>query len=271
MRPRRYLGLELFGARNQKTALAALEYYPKENKIFLLDIYEKVVSEEDQSSDAALVDAIDELNLGVARMGVNVSFKLTPCIVCTRKTCPLPQKCTVQAVKWMREYSSRYSQTKDILPYVQRPFELYARNAILPKLDAHARFEIDETLGGTKGPLTARMHFLKRHLTDIPVIEVWPKLTIAVLSRQLKISKREFNNYRKIEEGVHARGEILDALVNEGGVFIYERDLRKLASSLATFDAFICAYTALLFDLGKCVKPPKGFPIDTGWVEHPAV
>ena len=36
--------------------------------------------------------------------------------------------------------------------------------------------------------------------------------------------------------------------ISGNSIFIYERDIRKLAHSLASFDAFICAYTALLAD-----------------------
>jgi hypothetical protein len=208
-------------------------------------------------------------------MGVNVPLELPPCIGCDCKG--KPSRCAEPAVKWMRETTRKAARlgksvrVKEFTPYTQRPFELYARYHLLPGLEPAAQFEIDEALGGTKAPLTARMHFLKRRITEMPLLEVWPKLTVAILAPQLGVSKRAIGAYRHLEEGVHARGEILEALARERGVFIYERDLKKLSQSLTAFDAFICAYTALLSDIGLCDRMPAGFPLDSGWVQYPAL
>jgi len=130
-------------------------------------------------------------------------------------------------------------------------------------------FEIDEALGGNKAPLAARMHYLRRHLGSFDLLEAWPKLTVAVLGGQLGLSRRTLSSYRHLEQGIHARGEILECLTERHGIFIYERDMKKLSQSLASFDAFICAYTALLSSVGQCAKPPKGFPVASGWVQYP--
>ncbi len=278
-----YLGLELAGAKNEKTAISALEYYPKEGKIFLLDIYDKITwKDQELSGDQAILELIEEIQSDdAAKIGVNSSLQLPPCISCVKKTCPLPSKCTVPAVKWMRGFSnsiikkvhSKKQLLKDFTPYTQRPFELWVKHHILPHLPdefvEESRFEIDETLGGNKAPLTARMLFLMRHLPKIETVEVWPKLSVIILATQLKLNKRTVSHYRRIESGIHARTEILEALTQEHGIFIYDRDLRKLSQSLAAFNSFICAYTALLSDTHRCAKVPAHFPLDSGWVEHP--
>jgi hypothetical protein len=276
---KRYLGLELAGAKNQKTAVAALEYYPKGKKIFLLDIFERM-----PSGDQALLDLIEELQpesrsearmSGVARMGVNVPLELPPCLTCTKKTCILQQKCVAGAVDWMHKITHAAqaggARVNEFTPYTQRPVELWIRYEILPLLPVSHRFEVDEALGGNKAPLTARMHFLKRHLKKIPLSEVWPKLSIAILAKQLGISKRTISRYRQLEEGMHAREEILETLAENRQIFIYERDVRKLSSSLAAFDAFVCAYTAVLADQDLCAEMPKGFPVSSGWVDFPSL
>ncbi len=275
---RRYLGLELAGAKNQKTSLAALEFYPKERKIFLLDIYDRITSHESQSSDEALLELIDELQPGIAKIGVNVPLELPPCISCSRKHCPMPAQCTVPAVKWMRDLNDQLSQSNyqerkilEFTPYTQRPFELWARYLILPELPPAMAFEIDETLGGNRAPLTARMHFLKRHLQETPLVEVWPKLSIALLARDLGMDHGAVTHYRSLEDGIHCREEILARLSQGKGIFIYDRDMRKLAQSLAAFDAFICAFTALLTDQTECAPPPRGFPVKSGWVHYPGI
>ena len=272
---RQYLGLELAGAKNQKTALAVLEFYPKEQKVFLLDIFDKIAPDTDKSGDEVLLELIRESR--PAKLGVNVPLELTPCVGCVRRTCPLPGKCTVTEVKWMRELSRKAfrqhgkKSLKEFTPYTQRPVELFIRHQVLPQLPVSHRFEVDEALGGNKAPLAARMGFLLRHLQNFECHEVWPKLSVALLALELGLSRRIVTSYRNLEEGVHSREEILEHLVRDSGVFIYERDIQKLAHSLPAFDAFICAYTILLLDEGRCAERPTGYPPHTGWVAFPVV
>lgn len=280
IKSKRILGLELSGAKSAKTSLAVLEYYPKEKKIFLLDIYDKIGSDkEEESSDVVLLDTLHEIkasgNTKEFLLGVNVPLTLPPCIECTKVKCPLPQKCTVPEVKWMRDqvHSANTRDAKirvrDFTPYTQRPFEIFARYKILEKLNPEARFEVDEALGGNKAPLTARMQFLKRHLKNFSLIEVLPKLTVASLCMELRLPRRLYQNYRKPEEGFDARLTLLEHICEDHDIFIYDRDLKKCATYLTAFDAFICAYTALLSDKGETVKSPKGFPKQSGWIEYP--
>ncbi len=269
----RFLGLELAGAKNQKTSLAVLEFYPKEKKIFLLDIFDKIVGHDCQTGDEAVLEVIQEESSGCVKMGVNVALELPPCLTCTRKSCPLPSHCTVSSVKWMREFHQKTSQNlnplKEFTPYTQRPVELWIKNQVLPSLSLPRLLEVDETLGGNRAPLTARMNFLKRHLQKIPLIEVWPKLTLAVVSNTLGIPQRIFSTYRDLEEGVHSREEILTQLIEKQAIFIYDRDLKKLSQNLTAFDALICAWTALLSEQNLCADFPIGFPIKSGWIEYP--
>jgi hypothetical protein len=165
--------------------------------------------------------------------------------------------------------SSEVPRVLEFTTYTQRPIELWVRYQVLSKLPETHRFEIDETLGGNKAPLTARMNFIKRHLGNLPVVEVWPKLTVAIMALDMELPKRIVQTYRHLEEGVHAREKIIEALSERQGIFIYERDVRKLSQSLPAFDAFICAYTTLMSDIQKCAKIPSGFPVASGWVQYP--
>lgn len=283
---RRFLGLELAGAKNPKTAIAVLEYYPREEKVFLLDIHDRIPGSRDEghphasrqpgnltSGDDALLSLLKELRGAATLLGVNVPLDLPPCITCKRKHCRDSSYCSGPAVQWMKEVSRKagraHLKVLEFTPYTQRPVELWVRYQVLPKLQPHERFEIDEALGGNRAPLTARMHFIRRHLSGLHAIETWPKLSVSLLSRELGFSKRVVVTYRGIEEGVHAREEILETLADRAGVFIYERDVRKLSQNLAAFDAFICAYTALLAGLSRTVEPPSGFPEASGWVHYP--
>jgi len=259
---KRFLGLELAGAKNQKTSVAVLEFYRRARKLFLIDIFEKIAQEDHQTGDEALLALLGELKNGPTPMGVNVPLELPPCLKCTRKSCPLPAHCTVPSVQWMRELQNQQlHRLKEFTPYTQRPIELWIKSQGLPPMD--------ETLGGNRAPLTARMFFLKRHLQDMPLIEVWPKLSLKILASQLNIPPRIASSYRQLESGVDSREEILQILSKKLELFIYERDMRKLAQSLNSFDAFICALTALLAEENQCAPIPQGFPISTGWVHYP--
>ena len=262
---RRYLGLELAGAKNQKTSLAALEYYPKEQKIFLLDIFERISSKKNQTGDEALLELIGELagelthdlGPGAVKMGVNVPLGLPPCITCERKTCPLPRRCTVPAVKWMRDTmrknlkSNEKFKASEITPYTQRPIEIWVRHHLMPHLPESHRFEVDETLGGNKAPLTARIGFLKRHLTALDITEVWPKLTVSRLAVGLGLNKRTVATYRNLETGVHAREEILE---NSG------RSTPRFLSTNAMFRNFHRVWRLLM---RLFVLTPRFWPIQS--------
>ena len=271
----RYLGLELAGAKSDRTAVAVIEFYPKEKKTFLLDVHERVLTDGEQTPDEALLELFSELQPDVKLLGVNVPLTLPPCFNCKQPDCARGN-CPSPAQRWMHQFAKRHiklspkkAKSRQFTAYTQRPVELWARHALLPRLHEASRFEIDEALGGTKAPLTARMRYLKRAMNDFKMVEAWPKLTIAILAEELEMNRKLISSYRHLEQGVHARSEILEKLAEERGIFIYERDVRKLSAHLSAFDAFISAYTALLADQGLCQKAPTGFPMASGWVRFP--
>ena len=271
---KRYLGLELSGAKNQKTTLAVIEAFPTEKKVFLLDLHDGIGSTDGETGDEILLSALKDQAQKATLMGVNVPSVAPPCMTCSKKTCPLPARCTVPSVRWMREYLKKTlppGERPDITPYTQRPVEIWVRHGVLPELDRRLRFDVDETFGGNRAPLTARMLFLLRHLKGISHIEVLPKLTVSALAPSLGLDWRTVGSYRHLEQGTLSREKILNRICERLGIFIYEKDFRNLTRNLASFDAFLCAYTALLSDRGACARPPKGFPVASGWVEYPAL
>jgi len=268
---KRYLGLELSGARNHKTALSILEFYPKEQKTFLLDIHDRVMAHDEQTGDEALLELLAEVGSDISLMGVNVPLTLPPCLGCQPRSCR--KRCSAPPTQWMERFARKKSQPRSpvrFTPYTQRPIELWIRQELLKAVPKNLQFEVDEALGGSRAPLTARMSFLKRHLDASRMIEVWPKLSALRLCQDLGLDRRLLTRYRKLEDGAHARLNFLEAISQKRGIFIYDRDLKKLSHSLAAFDSFLCAYTSLLSDQGLCQKPPRGFPEESGWVHFPA-
>jgi hypothetical protein len=130
----------------------------------------------------------------------------------------------------------------------------------------------DDTLGANLAPQAARMQYLKSHIPrHIKLIESWPKLAVLHCHKGLDISKDEALSYRHMEDGVHIREDILAAVADATGLFLYERDVKKFAQNMAAFDSFICAWVALMKGLNRCAKIPKTLPVETGWVEFPAL
>lgn len=268
---RRYLGLELSGAKNSKTALSILEFYPKEQKTFLLDIHDRVTAHDEQTGDQALLELLDEVGPGPSLLGVNVALTLPPCLECQPRSCK--KACSSKSTQWMERFARKKSQPRNPIQftaYTQRPVELWVRHEVLKQVPKALVFEVDEAMGGSRAPLTARMHYLKRHLAAHRMVEVWPKLSALKLCLELGMDRRLLSRYRKLEEGAHARMGFLEVLSQKHGIFIYDRDLKKLSHSLAAFDSFLCAYTALLSDQGRCEPAPRGFPEASGWVHYPS-
>jgi hypothetical protein len=265
---KRYLGIDLSGAKNSKTALAVLEYFPREKKVFLLDVHLGIGADPEHDSDEVLVQTLQDHTDGVDdfKVGVNVPLTYPPCVRCPRKTCPLPKNCTVPEVKWMRNFYEKGG--KGFTPYTQRPVELWLKQEVLAKIPERLRFELDETLGGNKAPLTARMIFLQHHLQDFQFVEVLPKLTVSLLIQKLKLNPRMVRVYRQLEDGAFARQTILERMTEHLDIFIYDRDVKKLTENLGAFDAFLCAYTALLSDLNACAPTPKNFA-PSGFILYP--
>lgn len=269
LQPKRFLGLALSGPRTSKTSLASIEFYPREKKVFLLDLHEKIEPEANESADECLLRMINEAHTDGAILGINIPLELPPCISCTRKSCPMPERCTVSEVKWMREYLRKLKRRDEIIPYTTRPVEIYLRHSVISHLPKSLQFEIDEALGSNRAPLLARYRFLERHLRAVSTVETHPKLSLVSLAIRHGLDRKTVENYRDLELGIHAREQIIEFFVKDIGVFIYERDARTFAQSLPAFDAFLCAYTALLYDLGFCEDRPRGYPRSASWIAYP--
>jgi len=276
MSAKRILGLELSGAKNNRTTLAVMEYFPKEKKIFLRDLIEKLGPSEKDSADALLVREIKNWVRKNDVLVTSAGLTLPPCLPCG-KTCRKPDSCTLPEARWMRQFHKKVTgvsrpegpRIRDFTSYTQRPVELWLRYSILSKLHPTLRFDIDETLGGSRGPLTARMVYLKPFLKGLKLLEASPKLTLSRLADPLHLSKRSLRTYRSLESGASARREILEHITQAFDLFIYTKDLRRLRDSLPVFDAFICAITGYLSITNQVELPPKGFPVDSGWIHYP--
>lgn len=264
---KRYAGLELGGSKSARTALTVLEYFPSENKLFLRTLHTQIKGEGDAYSDERLLSLVREAKGAV--LGVNAPLTLSPCLACKLPVCPGFRLCEEPAVRWMREESARLGihPEKQPTPYTQRPVDLLVRGRYQDR--SPVPLPSEESFGSGRAPLAARARYLMRHLDRVSLLEVQPRLALALLAPAYPLSPRELRRYRDVEDGVENRVSILEKLGDEPHaeglprIFLYNSDIYALARDLAAFDSFLCALMAVYSDLGLLEK--SGF--EPSWGE----
>jgi predicted nuclease with RNAse H fold len=259
--------VNLCGAKNDRTSLAVLDFYPDQNKLFLTHIYENIQHEEEVSSDQALYEIIREHSENLEFVCLDAPLNLPKCMRC-KLACPGYERCKEKEIQFMwrqwRRHRRKKPRAKLFTPYTQRAAE-YLIATELEELT-----NPQETLGANTAPLAARAHFLSRRLpAKMKVIEVHPRLTVLRVGGALKISKGHLQHYKHLAGGDESRQVILQNLVKRDLIFIYQQDYLKLIENPNSFDALITAYTGYLKHIGQCEKPPKDFPLQDGWIEFP--
>jgi hypothetical protein len=267
---RRFVGIALGGGKSDRTAVTVIDLYSKQGKAFVIDVFDSVGSQGDLSADEVLIEIIREQSSAVEIIAVDAPLSLPPCAMGCAKDCKSVANCRRPDVKWMRKLflkaKSKNKKLKQFTPYTQRPVDAYYRYLFLDE----DMFQ-DETLGSNRAPQAMRMQFLKSRLGQAPLIEVWPKLALRQVAPAFGLDVKEVSEYRDLEAGIDVREQIIESLVKRCDVFLYERDSKKIASSMIAFDSFICAWVALMVGLDRCMKFKKDIPIASGWVQIPEV
>lgn len=275
----RYVGISIGGAKSERTCLSVIDLYRKQQKSFVVDIYEALGAQGELTADQVLLEHIEELlhelptssqTSAIRVIGVDAPLTLPPCAIGCETGCPgYEDKCRRSEVRWMRaqyhKTRAKNSRVKHFTPYSQRPVDLYFRY----KHPNDPELFQDETLGANLAPQAIRMNYLKRHLWSQKLVEVWPKLSLFYLQKALKLTKKEVLEYRHLERGAAVRGRVLDRIVELSKIFIYERDWKKFVSNTDAFDSFLCAWVAMQTDLGQVVKFKSDLPLDSGWIQIP--
>lgn len=261
----RFMGLSLGGGKTDKTCLAQIEYYPDQSKLFLHHINEKIQSDHLVSADQKIIDLIGRNQKSTEYVAVDAPLRLPKCVRC-RLPCPGYEKCTESEIQWMweryRERNKKKRPKKLFTPYTERCCEIYVSTAL------EEPFHPSHALGANAAPLTARAHYLQRRI-EIPMIEVYPKLSLWRIGRSMNIQKSYLRHHKHSVEGRPARQAILQQLISRKIAFIYEVDLKLMIENGYAFDAFLCALTAMLKFKGEVESRPKGFPRSEGWIEFP--
>ncbi len=261
----RFAGVSLGGGKTDRTAVAVIEYYPLQRRVFLRGLRERVRADGGASADLQLHTILTETEPGIESVALNAPLQLPKCMRCELE-CPGFERCEVPEIRWMwdhhRKRVERKRPHKLFTPYTERCSEMFISSEL------EESFHPPHALGANAAPLAARAVFVSRRLA-FPALEVYPKLSIWRIGRALRVSKSHLRFHKHSIDGDEARLAILTALVERGIAFIYQQDMRAMTENNDAFEAFICALTAFLKFRGQTEPPPPGFPKDEAWIEFP--
>lgn len=263
----RFIGLSLGGTKTDKSSLTVLEFYPNQKKIFLVQIYEKIKSNLDESSDDQIHRVIQEIvgSGPVHAVGVDVPLTLPKCLRC-RLQCPGYKVCREPEIIWMNQFYDKRNREKKprkgLSPYTERCAELYLGSQL------EEPFIVNHPMSANMAPVFARGRFIQRRL-GLPLSEVVPSVSVWRIGRFLKLNKTELRKYQRAFDGEVARKAIVEKLIEKDAVFIYRQDQKSLINNLSTFEAFFCGLSVVLSFLGKAEKRPLGFPKKESWPVFP--
>ena len=245
------------GGKTDKTALCSLEYYPKQKKIFLSRLFNRIKSEGQVSADLKVCSLVAECDKPKL-LAIDVPLQLPKCLRCEAK-CPGYETCTETEMQWMWKQKH---PNKLFTPYTERCVDMYLSSQLEEK------FQIQHAMGANMAPLTARALFLKRRM-KVPVIEGNPKVTLWRLGQKLHVNKSHLRFHKHWETGQETREHLLQKMIDKKWLFIYEQDRKELIESANSFDSLLMAMTGLLHFHDQCEDRPQGFPSKENWVAFP--
>lgn len=265
----RFIGISLAGGKSDKACLAVIEYYPKEKKVFLSRLFEKIKSDDHVSGDLKIHELIKEHSENLKYVAFDVPLALPECIVCQqtrRLKCPGYEACKEPHIEWMWKHHEEALKKKKthklFTPYTQRAVEMYFQT----ELDQ--AFYLHHAMGSNAAPLMARALFIKNRL-NTECIEVFPKLTFYRLGESLGLLKSTLNDHRAAFGGDESREQLLRILNEKNLAFLYHQDMKAMVDNSHAFEAFMCALTAFFKYQGHTEPRPKKFPANESWVEFP--
>ena len=274
----RILGLEVGGAKNERTALAVLNYYPKHKRLLVVDIDQQLSGQDDLSTDEVLIDRLSELSipkknpeksfqefwgLGVhGPLSLPPSFSIEPTKSAGKAAISMTSR--DPQIKWMNEvWQGLKPRPRPFCPYLQRPAEVWLRYVCGDK------FMINEALGSNMAPIAVRLNFLKSFFPQ-PLVEVYPRATLLRIISSLGLPKRFAAKVSDLDEGLSMREEFFEHLLDRlPQLFVYERDLEKMIVSPPAMNAFLCALNMFLVKQKQTEVAPGTFPKEASWIPLP--
>lgn len=257
------------GGKTDKTAVAILDYFPDQKRVFLrslrLRVGGKTNKGEEITGDEALLDILNIQEENLETIAFDVPLSLPVSINGTPKD-------EEKVLAWMKKQHERRSKEKRpnkmFTSYTERAAEIFISSEL------EEDFHPPHALGSNAAPLTARAHYLMKRLklnkkAKDPLIETYPKLTLWRIGQALQMPKSHLRFHRHAVDSDEARLYILKMLIEKEIAFIYQQDMRSMVEDNIAFEAFLCGLTAFLTYQGQTEKRPADFPKSEAWIEFP--
>lgn len=266
----RSLGLEVTGPKNDRTSIAVLDFYPKTERLILVDLEIQLSGFDDTTSDEMVVKTFDSFIKeapSYTGCGVHAPLTLPPLLqaaIANDEAQPFALKNKNAEIVWMIELWKRLRpRPRPFVPYLERAAELYLRYMTREK------FQVSEAMGANLAPISARIQFLKNHLPG-PLHEVHPRATLSRVISSLGMPKTLIRDFTDLERGIYTREQIFVQLSKKiPQLFIYEKDLELMVLNINCFNAFLCALMQHLIFKEQQELAPKNFPKAAGWIHLP--
>ena len=265
----RFLGISLAGGKSDKACVALIEYYPKNKKIFLSRLFEKLKSEEKISADLKIHDLIDQNKETLEYVAFDIPWNLPSCLTCIKK-CPGYENCNEAHIEWMWKHADEKLKKKRprkiFTPYTQRCVEMQLATEL------EEPFILNHAMGSNSAPLLARAQYIKKRIDEkVKCIEVNPGLTMWRIGRMMDVMKSHLRHHRAAFGGDESRKQFLNAINEKNIAFIYHQDMKQMIENNHAFEAFLCALTGFLKYKDLTESPPKNFPKYEDWIEFPKI
>src|SRR5258708_3592564 len=122
----RFGGVSLGGGKTDKTAVAQVEYFAEQKRLFLRGLFTNISSEEEKSSDLNLHEVLTKTEFKTVAFDVPLSFPF--CVRCELR-CPGYEKCNLPHISWMWDFYKKRHKSKRpnklFTPYTERYAEMY--------------------------------------------------------------------------------------------------------------------------------------------------
>jgi len=255
----KFAGLSTSSAKVEKTALCILEFYPKQNRIFLSRLYDKFKSESQESPDSKIIELLSMYSKSLKSVVFDSPIQLPKCLRCQLK-CPGFEVCDEIEIKYSRQLLLTLNQNKKpqkiFSPYTYRAADYFMQDFCKEK---NIKAEIHPTLGSNQASLVARNLFLQKRL-KCEVFETQIRIATYILAENLKMNKSQHILMRDVFKGEESRRIFLNLLIEKKNIFVYKQDLKFLIENIHCFDSFVASFTAFLKYTKSTLAKPKNFP-----------
>ena len=272
---RRFIGIDLGGARGKTTAVARLRSDPGDGVV--VEAVERRFRGR-TFADPVLLDYLSEFGDG-AVIAVNAPLTAPACVRCRLAACPGLAACVDPAVVWLGTdglaLSMARTEVAGVLvtdrvadsppapsfpPYLVRRTEvLLHQRGLLPR----------DVMGKANGPLAARAGHLRRCLVERgfvlhrDLIEVVPQALV-----RARFSGRLARGYKRDADPWHTRATIVEAMTEVRFAPSSRLAREETLQSDHCFEAFLGGYVAYLRDEEGWPGPEADLAED-GWIFAP--